>query len=150
MCFNVRTSKLKQAHKLPTPRVVYSCFDSFGGSFKLLPASDQIVAYDPIWPQRYLAEGVLVLQAIDPTFLSIEHVGSTAVPGLSAKPIIGMIAACREPLRWCGRDCTIGQSRLSIDRNWYARSLICVQTRASAGLLLSSAYCRIAHLIGTQ
>jgi GrpB-like predicted nucleotidyltransferase (UPF0157 family) len=53
----------------------------------------QIVAYDPTWPQRYLAERALVLQAIDPPFLAIEHVGSTAVVGLCAKPIIDMMAA---------------------------------------------------------
>lgn len=53
----------------------------------------QIVAYDPTWPQRYLTERALVLQAIDPMFLAIEHVGSTAVSGLSAKPIIDMMAA---------------------------------------------------------
>jgi GrpB-like predicted nucleotidyltransferase (UPF0157 family) len=53
----------------------------------------QIVAYDPTWPQRYLTERALVLQAIHPPFLAIEHVGSTAVPGLSAKPIIDMMAA---------------------------------------------------------
>ena len=55
--------------------------------------SIQIVAYDPNWPQRYLAERALVLQAIDPPFLAIEHVGSTAVPGLPAKPIVDMMAA---------------------------------------------------------
>jgi len=53
----------------------------------------QIVAYDPTWPQRYLAERALVLQAITPPFLAIEHIGSTAVSGLAAKPVIDMMAA---------------------------------------------------------
>ena len=53
----------------------------------------QIVAYDPCWPQIYLAEREKVLAAVGARFVALEHVGSTAVPGLSAKAIIDMMAA---------------------------------------------------------
>ena len=48
-----------------------------------------VVPYDPEWPQRY-AELELRLKKLLPKNLvqRIAHIGSTAVPGLSAKPII--------------------------------------------------------------
>ncbi|MEO5807704.1 GrpB family protein [Devosia sp.] len=50
-----------------------------------------IVAYDPNWPKRYQAEAALVLSCFPHRPLRIEHMGSTAVPGLSAKPVIDLI-----------------------------------------------------------
>ena len=49
----------------------------------------EIVDYDPVWPARFetlrqLYENILTGVAI----LGIEHVGSTSVPGLAAKPLI--------------------------------------------------------------
>lgn len=52
----------------------------------------QVVPYDPSWPRLYAAERALVLAATEPRFVTLEHVGSTAVPGLHAKPIIDMMA----------------------------------------------------------
>ena len=48
-----------------------------------------LVPYDPSWPKRF-AEQEMLLQRSLPTGLwtRIEHIGSTAVPGLSAKPIV--------------------------------------------------------------
>ena len=50
-----------------------------------------IVDYDPAWPVRYAAEGALIRGAIGHIVAAIEHVGSTAVPGLGAKPIVDII-----------------------------------------------------------
>lgn len=50
-----------------------------------------IVPYDPIWPSRFEAERAR-LAALHPG-LRLEHVGSTAVPGMPAKPIIDCVAA---------------------------------------------------------
>ncbi len=47
--------------------------------------------YDPAWPDRFehlRAEYAAALTAAAVPFVSIEHVGSTSVPGLAAKPII--------------------------------------------------------------
>ena len=52
-----------------------------------------IVAYDSAWPSLFEQERTL-LQATIGAWLSgpIEHIGSTAVPGLAAKPIIDIMA----------------------------------------------------------
>jgi GrpB-like predicted nucleotidyltransferase (UPF0157 family) len=53
--------------------------------------------YDPEWPRRFESER-RVLQGVLAAWLDgeIEHVGSTAVPGLAAKPVIDMVAPVRE------------------------------------------------------
>jgi GrpB-like predicted nucleotidyltransferase (UPF0157 family) len=53
----------------------------------------EVVPYDPAWPGIYAAERVLVLAAVGPRFVALEHMGSTSIPGLPAKPIIDMMAA---------------------------------------------------------
>lgn len=47
-----------------------------------------IVDYDPAWPARFEAMRARLAQALGATAIRIDHVGSTAVPGLAAKPII--------------------------------------------------------------
>ncbi len=49
-----------------------------------------IAAYDPAWPQRFEALAARALAALSPLAAEIEHVGSTSVPGLSAKPVIDL------------------------------------------------------------
>jgi GrpB-like predicted nucleotidyltransferase (UPF0157 family) len=52
----------------------------------------QIDAYDPSWPARFEAERVLLAQRLQPWLAGpIEHIGSTAVPGLMAKPVIDIM-----------------------------------------------------------
>ena len=52
-----------------------------------------VVAYDPQWPVRFAAEHALLVRVLAPWLSGgIHHVGSTAVPGLAAKPIIDMMA----------------------------------------------------------
>ena len=48
----------------------------------------RIVPYDPEWPARFEAERQRLVDALGTVALRIEHNGSTAVPGLSAKPVI--------------------------------------------------------------
>ena len=47
-----------------------------------------IVEPDPAWPAWYEAEAARVAEVLGAVVLRIEHVGSTSVPGLPAKPII--------------------------------------------------------------
>jgi len=54
-----------------------------------------IAAYNPTWPVRYEAERAAIVAAIGPALTAIEHVGSTSVPGLAAKPIIDILAGLR-------------------------------------------------------
>lgn len=48
----------------------------------------EIVDYDLRWPGLFDAEAVRIRQALGPIALRIDHNGSTAVPGLAAKPVI--------------------------------------------------------------
>jgi GrpB-like predicted nucleotidyltransferase (UPF0157 family) len=54
-----------------------------------------IVDYDPRWPILYEGEKDLILGAVGLLVVAIEHIGSTAVPGLGAKPIIDIMVAVR-------------------------------------------------------
>lgn len=51
----------------------------------------EVVDYDPTWPELFEIERRLLVNAL-PGALSIEHIGSTSVPGLAAKPIIDILA----------------------------------------------------------
>ncbi len=48
--------------------------------------------YNPLWPEWFEALKAALLDGCPDTFTRIEHVGSTAVPGLWAKPIIDLDA----------------------------------------------------------
>ncbi len=48
----------------------------------------RLADYDPAWPERYEAEARLVAEALGEVVIEIEHVGSTSVPRLGAKPTI--------------------------------------------------------------
>jgi GrpB-like predicted nucleotidyltransferase (UPF0157 family) len=48
----------------------------------------EVVSYDPRWPGKYKRMRQRLVQALGPLAVQVEHVGSTAVPGLAAKPII--------------------------------------------------------------
>ena len=51
-----------------------------------------IVPYDPTWPARFEAEKARLLALLPPgLMLRVEHVGSTAIPGLAAKPIVDIL-----------------------------------------------------------
>ncbi len=52
--------------------------------------------YDPQWPQLYAVEEQRLWSALSPIAVQIEHIGSTAVPGLAAKPIIDISVAVRD------------------------------------------------------
>jgi GrpB-like predicted nucleotidyltransferase (UPF0157 family) len=48
----------------------------------------EIVPYDPGWAARFVAEAACIREAMGSLALRIDHVGSTSVPGLAAKPVI--------------------------------------------------------------
>jgi GrpB-like predicted nucleotidyltransferase (UPF0157 family) len=51
----------------------------------------RVVPYDPAWPALFAAESARLRAALGPGLpLAVEHVGSTAVPGLAAKPILDL------------------------------------------------------------
>ncbi len=54
-----------------------------------------IVEYDPRWPILFEQERARLLATTGPLLAAIEHVGSTAVPGLAANPIIDIMGGVR-------------------------------------------------------
>ncbi len=50
-----------------------------------------IVPYDPKWVDLYRVEAAHIQDAIGEYIIAIEHIGSTSVPGLAAKPIIDIL-----------------------------------------------------------
>jgi GrpB-like predicted nucleotidyltransferase (UPF0157 family) len=54
-----------------------------------------VVPYDDAWPSLYEEERARIERAIGPWAEGIEHVGSTAVPGLAAKPVIDIMVGVK-------------------------------------------------------
>jgi GrpB-like predicted nucleotidyltransferase (UPF0157 family) len=55
----------------------------------------EIVEYDAGWPDAYERERALIATTLGELATGIEHMGSTAVPGLGAKPIIDIMVGVR-------------------------------------------------------
>ena len=52
-----------------------------------------IVDYDPVWAERFIVQQARLSAVLAPWLAGpIEHIGSTSVPGLRAKPIVDMLA----------------------------------------------------------
>ena len=58
-----------------------------------MPGKVIVIEYDPDWPALYEQEQKRILAAIGEYIDDIQHVGSTSVPGLGAKPIIDIMIA---------------------------------------------------------
>jgi GrpB-like predicted nucleotidyltransferase (UPF0157 family) len=56
------------------------------GTLKLAP-------HDPAWAKAFLEEKARIEDALGDSIIAIEHIGSTAIPGMRAKPIIDMAIA---------------------------------------------------------
>ena len=79
-----------------------------------MPAPVLIADYDPEWPLHFEAAKRTIAQAVGPLLVSIEHIGSTAVPNVASKPIIDIMPGirrfedgfdCVAPLEALGYDC---------------------------------------------
>jgi GrpB-like predicted nucleotidyltransferase (UPF0157 family) len=56
----------------------------------------EIVEYDPAWPARFADQQDKVAAVLAPWLAGpVEHIGSTSVPGLEAKPVVDMLAPVR-------------------------------------------------------
>ena len=51
-----------------------------------------LVAYDTTWPREFEAEAHRIERACAGLSIRLEHIGSTSIPGLSAKPVIDILA----------------------------------------------------------
>lgn len=55
------------------------------------PIQVHLVPHDPRWADAAAAEGAALAQALGDVVLRVHHVGSTAIPGISAKPILDLV-----------------------------------------------------------
>ena len=86
--------------------------------------------YDASWPAAYAAERERLLRALPGVFLGLEHIGSTAVPGLMAKPIVDLMAGVASmavaesvaaALCACGYTTSAEFNATLSDRKWFMR-----------------------------
>jgi GrpB-like predicted nucleotidyltransferase (UPF0157 family) len=59
----------------------------------VLDAPITLAEYDPAWPEQFDREATRIRAALGMGALLIEHIGSTAVPGLAAKPRVDIVLA---------------------------------------------------------
>jgi UDP-glucose 4-epimerase len=57
----------------------------------------QLAEYDPAWPGLFEREAARIRGILGSTILSLDHVGSTSIPGLAAKPIIDILLVIDSP-----------------------------------------------------
>ncbi|MFB9905814.1 GrpB family protein [Allokutzneria oryzae] len=56
-----------------------------------------VLPYDPRWPERASGERTRLVELLGPWLADgVEHIGSTSVPGLAAKPIVDLMASVRD------------------------------------------------------
>jgi GrpB-like predicted nucleotidyltransferase (UPF0157 family) len=68
-----------------------------GGGPPKLTAPIQVVDYDERWPALFEREAERVRGVLGDRALAVEHVGSTSVPGLPAKPVIDIDLTVADP-----------------------------------------------------
>jgi GrpB-like predicted nucleotidyltransferase (UPF0157 family) len=93
-------------------------------------AEVELHEYDPSWPANYAAERERLLSLLPDVFIDLEHIGSTAVPGLRAKPIIDILAgvesmdmaeASAELICLSGYTTSADFNKTLTDRKWFMR-----------------------------
>jgi GrpB-like predicted nucleotidyltransferase (UPF0157 family) len=77
-----------------------SPFSNDGKSYSIQKMDDsrrcvQIVPYDPKWPKIFEEEAPRIKEALGENCVNVHHFGSTAVPNLSAKPKIDILAVVK-------------------------------------------------------
>ena len=55
----------------------------------------QVVVYDPNWITKFREEAKLILTILGDELLEMHHIGSTAIPGIFAKPVIDILPVVR-------------------------------------------------------
>jgi len=71
----------------------------------------EVIPYDPGWPVVYAAEAESIRLVLGENVIAVHHIGSTAIPGMAAKPTIdllvvdrdhGRLDACNDDMRRAG------------------------------------------------
>lgn len=94
----------------------------------------RVVDYDPTWPALAAAAITELQHSLPDVLVEIEHIGSTSVPGLAAKPTLDLMSAVRDFTLIEQREETLAelgyhrQSNGMVDRLLYARATGDVRT----------------------
>jgi GrpB-like predicted nucleotidyltransferase (UPF0157 family) len=89
-----------------------------------------LCGYDPHWPSLFVVERDHLATLFPSQFLEIQHIGSTAIPDMPAKPIIDILAgvesmvvadALVEPLLASGYTTSAAFNATLTDRRWFMR-----------------------------
>ena len=89
----MQEDKLTSSPKAKTPLTEDQIVAATVGERKPFNSAVYLAPYDPAWPSLFNRLKKQVHDAFGSNVLLLEHMGSTAVPGLSAKPIIDMVLA---------------------------------------------------------
>lgn len=63
----------------------------------LRPTTVTIIDYDPAWPSRFARRAAELRAILGDRARLVEHIGSTSVPGLAAKPVIDIVVGIDDP-----------------------------------------------------
>ena len=87
----MQEDKLTSSPGTTTPLTEDQIVAATVGERKPFNSAVYLAPYDPAWPSLFNRLKKQIREALGDKILLLEHVGSTAVPGLSAKPIIDMV-----------------------------------------------------------
>jgi GrpB-like predicted nucleotidyltransferase (UPF0157 family) len=96
--------------------------------------TSKISPYNPEWPGQFHTDQALIASAFGAELHAIHHVGSTAVPGLAAKPEIDVLVEVVQQCNEVARDAVLLQlgyvrgSDLSPGHHFYRRNIGAVRT----------------------
>lgn len=90
----------------------------------------ELVPYESAWPKKFAAESARLLSLFPDDFVELAHFGSTAIPGMSAKPIIDILGGVETLTRADGLPTRLSEIGYSTsaefnaslsDRKWFMR-----------------------------
>jgi GrpB-like predicted nucleotidyltransferase (UPF0157 family) len=90
-----------------------------------------LLPYDAGWPGAFAEERVRLLAGLPDRLIDVQHIGSTAVPGLVAKPIIDLLVGVAsmddartlvEPVLQLGYTTSRAFNDTLVDRLWFMRA----------------------------
>jgi GrpB-like predicted nucleotidyltransferase (UPF0157 family) len=92
------------------------------GELRALSSPIRLVDYDPEWPQMFEQNTEKIRGALGDPALHVEHVGSTSIPELAAKPVIDIVlvvAASHNELQYVAALETAGYRLQLREPGWY-------------------------------
>jgi GrpB-like predicted nucleotidyltransferase (UPF0157 family) len=73
------------------------------GTSTTMPRPVILAPYDPAWPRLAAQEAARIADVLGEELIAIHHIGSTAIPGIKAKPILDLLGVVRS-LRFLDQD----------------------------------------------